>query len=195
MKTPTPKFSVGDTVFVSGYDSRREESQTCPDCLGSGRWLLTTPAGEEIDVRCLTCECGYSSSGRIAKYSVVPRVQEGTVGSVRIDTADERPVAYMLIETGVGSGTVYFEENVFASRDEATAQATRMAKEQQDYRDINAKESREERKSRRPSTTARWHRHSHGLCTEVQKLLSELPNADVARVAKIEKYLRLINIT
>jgi hypothetical protein len=47
-------------------------------------------------------------------------INECTIGSVQIDSADqERPVRYMCVETGVGTGTVYDEKNLFKTHPEA----------------------------------------------------------------------------
>jgi len=92
----------------------------CPDCLGTKEWRVLLPSGEEFQHDCRTCSRGYYSEGRVAEYGDRGIVVERTIGSIRVDTADEnRPVSYMCCETGVGSGTVYDEKNLFLTKQEA----------------------------------------------------------------------------
>jgi enhancing lycopene biosynthesis protein 2 len=49
-----------------------------------------------------------------------------TIGSVRIDTNHESPIEYMCVETGVGSGSVWDERQLYASREEAEAVLPKM---------------------------------------------------------------------
>jgi hypothetical protein len=64
-----------------------------------------------------------------------------TVGSVRIDTADDRPVSYMMEETGVGSGTIHYSENVFGDEPAALARAKELCDER-DKDDAKREEDR-----------------------------------------------------
>lgn len=126
-----PKFDIGQTVYVARV-SWRESFIPCPDCLGQKTWFVRAPSGEEWAVDCLTCQRGWYSTGQVGSWSDQVVVEKRTIGSVRVDTADrERPVSYMCVETGVGTGSVYDERNVFASRDEAevwgTAELARVA--------------------------------------------------------------------
>ena len=120
---PKPKFDVGDTVWVSDTMDTKHQEQ-CPDCLGTGKWLGTMPTGEQFDIHCQTCYGGYGSSGRVTVHAHDVRVHKMTVGSVRINTGErEHPVEYMMNETGVGSGTIWYEERVHATPEEAEAHA------------------------------------------------------------------------
>jgi len=58
-----------------------------------------------------------------------PSVSKLTIGSVRVDTSDERGTSYMCIETGVGSGSIYYESDLFSTHDEAMTVATLKAAE------------------------------------------------------------------
>jgi hypothetical protein len=55
---PTPRYAIGDTVFVGNTEQRRTK-HACPDCLGTGKWEVTTPAGGKFSAVCLRCS-GYS---------------------------------------------------------------------------------------------------------------------------------------
>jgi hypothetical protein len=55
-----------------------------------------------------------------------PYVRQLTVGSIQIDTASDpgEHVRYMCVETGVGSGNVYYQSDAAASYEEALGIAT-----------------------------------------------------------------------
>ena len=118
------KYSVGDAVFHASTHTIKKR-QPCPDCLGKGKWKATSPAGGEYEFSCPRCHAVYGSNDALsleyAEYRGASR--RLTVGSVRVDTNDEHPVSYMCVETGVGSGSIYHEEDLFATSDEAQAAA------------------------------------------------------------------------
>lgn len=122
---PTPKYRIGQKVFHAST-FRTTGKYPCPDCLGSGKWEVTTPAGSKMIAGCQ--RCGPHSSTDIPSLvyeAYAPSVQSLTIGSVQIDTAAlqsswrEDPVRYMCVETGVGSGSVYDEKKLFATEEEA----------------------------------------------------------------------------
>lgn len=115
---PQPRFAVGQTVYAWRVE-RSREAVPCPDCLGSKRWKAITPTGGEFVVDCQRCATFTSELPRLERVTHVPRVDRLTIGSVRIDSADARPVSYMCVETGVGSGTVWYESSLCADEDEA----------------------------------------------------------------------------
>lgn len=116
---PEPKYQIGDVVYYARVD-REIQRLPCPDCKDTGVWTLTTPAGDTYTVECLRCRRGniYDVPGnKIATW--VPKIQEVTVGSIEVNTAREKPVRYMCKETGIGSGQVYDEEELFTQRHDA----------------------------------------------------------------------------
>lgn len=133
---PTPRYRIGDTVWHASTQHATEQLP-CPDCLGSRVWKVTTPAGTDMTTPCLRCAPhGYLRSGggedipslTVRKWT--PYVARLTIGSVRIDTHDDRPVSYMCCETGVGSGSIYYEPDLFATPEEAETVAALLAVEQ-----------------------------------------------------------------
>ena len=124
-----PKFKEGDVVW--GIKSFKKDKQIqCPDCKGKKAWEVKTPAGEEFTIPCYTCERGYQGCyGTITIWEASPQIIKLTIGSVRIDTNDERPISYMCNETGVGSGTIHYEDCLSSNRTEALAIATKKASE------------------------------------------------------------------
>lgn len=126
------RYSVGDTVWFAGSTTERKQ-HPCPDCLGSRKWRATSPAGGEFDFGCPRCTANYHGDRYLSlDYTVhAPRVQRLTIGSVGIDTDYNtglpRP-KYMCRETGVGSGSVYSEDDLFPTEEDAHRIATTRAK-------------------------------------------------------------------
>jgi hypothetical protein len=126
---PTPKFKVGDRVWIAGTNSV-EKQLPCPDCLGSKKWSITSPAGAELELACPRCSNTYRSSDipSLRYREHVGYASAMTIGSIRIDTAPslswgDEPVNYMCNETGIGSGSIYRESGLFASEEEAQQKA------------------------------------------------------------------------
>jgi hypothetical protein len=121
------KYDVGDKVWVADYVQVNEHVE-CPDCLGTGIWQAILPNGEVFPIPCPTCAHGYQGSRGFVDgpYVYGPKVWEGTVGSIGVDTysskEDER-IRYVLKETGIGSGTVYYEALLYVTEAEALVAA------------------------------------------------------------------------
>lgn len=123
MATITTKYSVGDTVFYASTETERRQ-HPCPDCKGSRQWKALSPAGGEYSFACPRCGGGYSghSDLSLAYTAHVPAVRRLTVGSVQYNSAPgayDSGARYMCVETGIGSGSVYSESDLF--EDETTA--------------------------------------------------------------------------
>jgi hypothetical protein len=134
MATITTKYSVGDTVFRAGTISTRKQ-HPCPDCLGSRKWKATSPAGSEYEFGCPRCAASYNSDRDLQlDYSAyVPSVEQLTIGSIQVNTAPgsyDTGNRYMCRETGIGSGSVYNEADLFETEEAATLSAQFKANEQ-----------------------------------------------------------------
>jgi hypothetical protein len=129
MATITTKFSIGDVVYAAEVATERRQ-RPCPDCLGTRKWKAASPAGEEYEFGCPRCSTGYMSNDALSlDYTVhVPNVQVLTIGQVRVVNGEDAETGYMCRETGVGSGQVWREDVLFATREEATAAAEVTAK-------------------------------------------------------------------
>lgn len=120
-KVPTPKFYIGQQVFCVRIVYGTTERE-CPDCLGKKEWTCTAPSGEFWQAPCNTCNSGWFSTGRVIVYEDRVSKEKLTIGSIQINTAaneKDGPIRYMCIETGVGSGSIYREQELFASDEEA----------------------------------------------------------------------------
>jgi len=117
---PIPKFNIGQKVF-GAYTKQIQEKLPCPDCLGSKEWKIITPTGKEHKCACQRCSPCFTNHDipSLTRTIYVPAVERRTIGSVRIDTHDEHPVSYMCNETGVGSGNIYYEKDLFETEESA----------------------------------------------------------------------------
>lgn len=125
----TPKYEIGQRVFWATYIAE-ERTHPCPDCLDTRKWSATSPAGNDYTFSCPRCSKVYQSSqGLNLRYeTMVPRTESRIIGSYRVDSNDvENPVHYMCRETGVGSGSVYREKDLFETEEEAVAAADALA--------------------------------------------------------------------
>lgn len=134
MATITTKYSVGDKVWWA-TTRQTTKSHPCPDCLGQKKWTTTSPAGTEYTFDCPRCSARYNNDRDISlKYqSSEPEARQLTIGSYEIRTSpfsDDDKVKYMCRETGVGTGQVYNERDLFWEETEALNVATLRAQEE-----------------------------------------------------------------
>lgn len=119
------KYSIGDVVWhaTTMMETKRHP---CPDCLGTRKWKAISPAGTEYTFACPRCSTNYRAEHRLRlEYTqFAPSAQRLTIGSVQTDTyKDGDGNRYMARETGVGSGSVYYERDLFSTQKEALAVA------------------------------------------------------------------------
>ena len=127
--TLTAPFAIGDMVYHAGT-TRKEKQLPCPDCGGSCLLTLLTHEGREIEVKCCSCLYGLDSRGFVTYFDFTPVVRTLTIGSLRYNSHEDRgPWEFMCEETGIGTGSLYYESTVFATREEATAMAATMTTE------------------------------------------------------------------
>lgn len=115
-----PKYKIGDKVVVARVVWQAKDV-TCPDCLGTKEWTVNLPSGEVFQHDCQTCRAGWYSTGTVAEWGDFPHYEHLTIGSVRTDTAadEKEAISYMCVETGVRTGSVYYESNIFPNMTEA----------------------------------------------------------------------------
>jgi hypothetical protein len=127
MATITTKYSVGDAVFHAWVTTERKQ-HPCPDCMGARKWTAKSPAGSEYTFACPRCAASFNSDRDLTlDYSAyVSATRKLTVGSVQYNSAPDshdHGARYMCRETGVGSGSVYNENDLFQTEEEAMAAA------------------------------------------------------------------------
>lgn len=123
----TTKYSIGDKVFCARTVTERKK-HPCPDCKGSREWRAMSPAGGEYTFGCPRCAAQYNSDRDMTlDYSAhVPSVSCLTIGSIQVNTekgAYDEGARYMCVETGIGSGSVYNESDLFNTEEEARSEA------------------------------------------------------------------------
>jgi len=130
---PTPRYKIGDIVY-RGWTTSITKTHPCPDCLGTMKWQVTTPVGSTLTAtcpRCVDASYGTRDLPSLKYHAYDPIVEVLTIGSVQIDTAalDGSVVKYMCRETGIGSGSVYKEDMLLPTREEADRYAEMLAAE------------------------------------------------------------------
>lgn len=120
----TTKYSVGDVVYRKVPEYRDYRVVMCELCMGTGR--VTIAGAEDRVAECPDCY----GRGDIGKDFPVPAsTQALTIGQVTVTTRNKsdrgaKEVTYMAEETGVGSGTLHREENLFPTAGEALSEDT-----------------------------------------------------------------------
>lgn len=132
MATLTTKFDMGQTVWHA-HTATETRQHTCPDCLGTKSWHCISPAGGEFSVACPRCSASYRSDDALRlEYSVyAPRATRLTIGKITASTATgddwDAGTKYMCVETGIGGGSLYREDVLFETEEQAMAAAKEMA--------------------------------------------------------------------
>lgn len=121
----TSKYGIGDKVWgVHIWQGRKEI--VCPECEGGGTLKIE---GRDKYIECINCwKRGKVITEDPDQYYIARPL---TIGSIEAFFGKLLIVKYMCDETGVGSGTVWKQENLFLSEEEAvTYAATFKAKRQ-----------------------------------------------------------------
>lgn len=117
MATITTKYNIGDKVWTAG-SSYQQKTIQCPDCLGTKKWTITFADKHSEETKCFTCSRSYDGSlGYISYNEWQPTIEEYTIGLIQ--GMDNGIPIYMCKETGIGSGTLHRENNLFATKAEA----------------------------------------------------------------------------
>jgi hypothetical protein len=141
MATIETKYAIGDIVFFAST-TQKALKRDCPDCLGQQKWAATSPAGTEYEFACPRCATRFMNDRDLSlEYTqYVPTAGALTIGSVQHNTHDtvfrdgqwvgRAATKYMCVETGVGNGSMYDEDRLFLTKEEALAAAELLADEQ-----------------------------------------------------------------
>ena len=122
MEFTTQKYAIGDKVWKAERQYK-DKSIACPDCLGTKKWTVVFADGEALEIDCQTCKNGYMPPcGQITYKEWDAGVIYLTIGKI-YDWSPEDGMRYMCEETGVGSGTIHCEKDLFVNKDDAMARA------------------------------------------------------------------------
>jgi hypothetical protein len=125
---PENRFKINQQVFI-GRTEWGSKEEICPDCGGDKVWTVITKTFT-IEVPCETCNRGYIAHGTIKDYDFAPVVGRYTIGSIRMDTNDAKDLyTYMCRETGIGSGSVYRESDMFSDESSAWEHAVKITEQ------------------------------------------------------------------
>lgn len=103
LTSPRPKRSIGDVIWIPRVQLEQVEEQ-CPDCLGTARWHVVLPSGEEFDCECCRCYHGgfEPSNGRIRekwRWNASAIQVEITGAQVRNDSIEYSTVCGNVMES------------------------------------------------------------------------------------------------
>lgn len=119
---PTPKYAKGDRVYQY-HISVTDIPLSCPDCNDTFKVDVVFPTGVKLQADCPRCRnVGYTNPlPRLFKKRHTVEVQALTIGQIRINDGfiDRGPITYMCSETGIDSGSIYYEDLLFPTADEA----------------------------------------------------------------------------
>jgi len=108
------KYNIGDQVFKVVYD-HKEQFKFCPSC-EHGKITL-----KDKSIDCPTC----SGKGVLQDYAKTfyrTSYNSLTIGQLRLEYGEEIKEEYMCEETGVGSGTIHYQKDLFTTRELAQAE-------------------------------------------------------------------------
>ena len=117
-----PKFKIGQKVYavISKSDTRQKHIE-CEVCNSTG---YVKVEGREENFICPVCHGRTETEHYGYKYIIT--LNKATIGKIDIqeyapkyENRHKSEIRYMLEETGVGSGTVWNEERLFATEEEA----------------------------------------------------------------------------
>jgi hypothetical protein len=114
-----PKYKVGDSVWYA--KCRWEPIRTlCPTCFGKKKVTLILGNGDQVTLPCEGCGRGYDPpSGYVHEYDYVVEPESIVICgmNVSIDGNKEK------VDYRGGYGYVYYEDDLFLTREEALAKA------------------------------------------------------------------------
>ncbi len=107
----TPKFNIGDKVWVAVAGNHNQIWTICPDCLGKMFLTVIVGNGSQITIDCECCKRGYEGcKGKIQEYQFQSSARQITVENIEFSNGQFR---YNYND----------EVDVFATEPEATKRA------------------------------------------------------------------------
>ena len=144
MIIPTPKFSVGDAVYILSDETRLKKHE-CPDCLGTKTWKLMSPVGGEFNTPCPRCQVNFHTEDSLGLtyYVKIKIVKALFIADIRINSSDAEQygsvLTYVANEDGRGrSGWVLTEDKIISDRQSACELAAKFGEALVDNSDLSA---------------------------------------------------------
>lgn len=123
-----PRYAIGTPIFKPYTDSTWEKLP-CPDCLGTGQWSATSPAGETFTLGCPRCgSYTYHDLPQLTVTRYVGRVRELVISGYEVGR--DQAVQYKAGEPGDLNGFSRWtvgESDVIVDREAAQRQADLLA--------------------------------------------------------------------
>lgn len=124
------KFDLGQKVYYLDSYLRNVAKKPCTRCDGEGRLKLEGGGTIQCD------QCHGSGGEKRSIYFNRPTSMPSEIGKIIVNHyakkflryRDDENIQYMLAATGVGSGTLHREEDVFASIEEAQVRCEELNK-------------------------------------------------------------------
>jgi hypothetical protein len=122
-------FDLGDRVWLIRRHHKIETDE-CPVCLGHGK----VKGADGTGVHCRPCSGrGWQNAKRWKEWEIARDHPTLTIGQIEVRVrddrrSDDRKERYMAFETGVGSGRVYYPEDLYSTKDAALEECARRNK-------------------------------------------------------------------
>lgn len=159
---PVPRFAIGDVVYVAEIE-RSVEELPCPDCLGTRKWAVQSPAGGTYTTNCPRCRNEYSLRNDMPSLKVecwIGKANRRVITGMEIHAG--RTPEYRS-EIGQGSSWIVYEDKAWLTEQEAQAVADAKAAE----KNVEAAEKPEVLTSRHFSSLSldegRWDQFKNGV--------------------------------
>ena len=134
------KFNLGQRVFALSGFGKQHVKVACPDCKGIGKLTFVETGRRAV---CPTCYGNARVWTETKEFqhttveSVIGKIKyeqyfDGELDSMAPSDRGTCEIQYMLDKTGIGSGAMYQESKIFASRAELDAEIERLKKEYED---------------------------------------------------------------
>ncbi len=127
---PVIKFRIGQTVWY-GRSAWAGEDLPCKVCDGKGKVKATVTGSDHIvTTNCPVC---YGSGRKIINYGYKPHVEKMRIGLIEVRSScnknkvSENYIRYMMHEYGIGGGTLFNQDDLFETEEEANKVAKERA--------------------------------------------------------------------
>jgi hypothetical protein len=117
-------FNVGDTVYVPAVEYT-EERVRCPDCLGEGTWIVSTPSSlHSMTIACPRCKGGAIDWLLPRKRTAKTKIAEVRVSEVTVRERGHKGEVHTSVTYGTSPYSGWIDRNgAFRTHEEAETAA------------------------------------------------------------------------